>query len=366
MTAQRVRDLAVDHIDLRRNEWEAAAQGLYRDDVTTWQEYLRVLRKPKEWVDGEIEIRGTAEALGATIHVLSDVPERDRTFNDGQALVLMVANYQNVHFEPVTPMQQVFQENQVADADQEGQRDWGDQGNSIAFAPGPSAPSSQTDAEDALVMMNANALFDAPPWSRVVSEVPTGRVKLTLEDLPKCIVELLEEFVTRLHEQSNYQVDQYGQKKYKNVAVKKPLKGALVHTYEIGLNVETGAGYKKQIALGVTTESDTAALLRSACLIDRRLQTRESLRLWIEWVYQVGEDACEEWMLSIRHAYNLNKVALLNNEGVWKIKAGGMQGRKPTVAYTQSQESNQPLLTYERRGEALLNDLLEDGDGDAF
>ena len=72
-------------------------------------------------------------------------------------------------------------------------------------------------------MMNAN-MFDAPPWSRVVSEVPTGRVKLTLEDLPKCIVELLEEFMTRLHEQSNYQVDQYGQKKYKNVAVKKPLK----------------------------------------------------------------------------------------------------------------------------------------------
>ena len=52
-------------------------------------------------------------------------------------------------------------------------------------------------------------------------------------------------------------------------------------------------------------------------------------------------------MLSIRHAYNLNKVALLNNEA-WKIKAGGMQGRKPTVAYTQSQESSQPLLTHER------------------
>ena len=33
----------------------------------------------------------------------------------------MVANYQNVHFEPVTPMQQPVQENQLADVDQEGQ-----------------------------------------------------------------------------------------------------------------------------------------------------------------------------------------------------------------------------------------------------
>ena len=65
-----------------------------------------------------------------------------------------------------------------------------------------------------------------------------------------------------------------------------------MHTYEIGLNMETGAGYKADRS-GVTTESDTAALLRSACLsIDA--YRPGSLRLWIEWIYQVGEDACEE------------------------------------------------------------------------
>ena len=84
----------------RRNEWRRPRRVLQRRR-DYWQEYLRVLRMPKEWVEqrsNSKDRRGT----GRDHPCLSDVPERDRTFNDGQALVV-VANTKTSISSPLPP-----------------------------------------------------------------------------------------------------------------------------------------------------------------------------------------------------------------------------------------------------------------------